>query len=289
MSRSHTFEETLYDSYWQGFEVGEVYFEHNTDHQQLKIFHNPRFGRMMVLDGVVQTTEADEFIYHEMLTHLPLLAHGEVKRVLIIGGGDGGMLREVCRHHTVEQITQVEIDRAVVDMSIEHLPNHSAGAFDDPRLELVIDDGMSYVSRSEAQFDVIISDSTDPIGPGESLFTQDFYSACKTCLAPGGILVTQNGVPFMQLDEVQGTARRLAPLFADTTFYSAAVPTYVGAIMTFAWATDNSALRHLDQPTLQARFERAGIETRYYNPEIHQAAFALPQYVRSAIDKVLQE
>lgn len=289
MSKRHTFEETLYDSYWQGFEVGEVYFEHSTDHQQLKIFHNPRFGRMMVLDGVVQTTEADEFIYHEMLTHVPLFAHGEVKRVLIIGGGDGGMLREVCRHSTVGQITQVEIDRAVVDMSIEYLPNHSAGAFSDPRLELVIDDGMSYVSNSEAQFDVIISDSTDPIGPGESLFTQDFYSACKSRLAPGGILVTQNGVSFMQLDEVQDTARRLAPLFADTTFYSAAVPTYVGGIMNFAWATDDAALRQIDLHTLQSRFDKEKIASRYYNPEIHQAAFALPQYVQNAIDEALQK
>ena len=289
MSNQHTFEETLYDSYWQGFEVGEVYFEHGTGQQQLKIFHNPRFGRVMVLDGVVQTTEADEFIYHEMLAHVPLLAHGNAKRVLIIGGGDGGILREVCRHQSIEQITQVEIDRAVVEMSIEHLPNHSAGAFDDPRFELVIDDGMNYASNSDRQFDVIISDSTDPIGPGESLFTQDFYSACKARLAPGGILVTQNGVAFMQLDEVQDTARRLRSLFADSTFYSAAVPTYVGGIMTFAWATDNTALRSVDLTTLQTRFEQAGIETRYYNPAIHQAAFALPQYLQKAIAEALEE
>ncbi|MBC8520158.1 MAG: polyamine aminopropyltransferase [Gammaproteobacteria bacterium] len=289
MSNQHTFEETLYDSYWQGFEVGEVYFEHGTGQQQLKIFHNPRFGRVMVLDGVVQTTEADEFIYHEMLAHVPLLAHGNAKRVLIIGGGDGGILREVCRHQSIEQITQVEIDRAVVEMSIEHLPNHSAGAFDDPRFELVIDDGMNYASNSDRQFDVIISDSTDPIGPGESLFTQDFYSACKARLAPGGILVTQNGVAFMQLDEVQDTARRLRSLFADSTFYSAAVPTYVGGIMTFAWATDNTALRSVDLTTLQTRFEQAGIETRYYNPAIHQAAFALPQYLQKAIAEALDE
>lgn len=288
MSNQYTFEETLYDSYWQSFEVGEVYFEHGTGQQQLKIFHNPRFGRMMVLDGVVQTTEADEFIYHEMLTHVPLLAHGSAKRVLIIGGGDGGMLREVCRHQSIERITQVEIDRAVVDMSIEHLPNHSAGAFDDPRFELVIDDGMNYVSNSEQQFDVIISDSTDPIGPGESLFTQDFYSACKARLAPGGVLVTQNGVAFMQLDEVQDTARRLRSLFADSTFYNAAVPTYVGGIMTFAWATDNTALRSVDLTTLQTRFEQAAIETRYYNPAIHQAAFALPQYLQKAIGEALE-
>ncbi len=289
MSRSHTFEETLYDSYWQGFESGELFFEHATDHQQLKIFHNPRFGRMMVLDGVVQTTEADEFIYHEMLTHVPLLAHGSVRRVLIIGGGDGGMLREVCRHRDVEEIVQVEIDRAVVEMSIEHLPNHSSGAFDDPRLELVIDDGIHFVNESNRRFDLIISDSTDPIGPGESLFTRSFYQACKERLAPGGVLVTQNGVAFMQLDEVTDTAKRLHPLFADTTFYSAAIPTYVGGIMTFAWASENPQLRRVDLDTLQQRFQAAEINTRYYNPEIHLASFALPQYLRNAIATVLEE
>lgn len=281
--QKHRFEETLYDAYWQGFEVGEVFFEHATDHQHLMIFQNPRFGRTMILDGVVQTTEGDEFIYHEMLTHVPILAHGDARRVLIIGGGDGGMLREVCRHQGIEHITQVEIDEAVVEMSRQHLPNHSAGAFDDPRLELVIDDGMHYVANTEAKFDVIISDSTDPIGPGESLFTQDFYAACQSCLNPGGILVTQNGVAFMQLDEVTDTAQRLSKLFKDSSFYTAAVPTYVGGVMTFAWASDNKALRDLDMPTLQARFKQSGIKTRYYNPDIHQACFALPQYIVNAI------
>ena len=285
-AKKHRFEETLYDAWWQGYEVGEVFFEHSTDHQHLMIFQNPRFGRTMVLDGVVQTTEADEFIYHEMLTHVPLFAHGSARRVLSVGGGDGGMLREVCRHQEVEHVTQVEIDQAVVDMSREYLPNHSAGAFDDPRLELVIDDGMNFVANTEQQYDVIISDSTDPIGPGETLFSDDFYSSCKRCLNPGGILVTQNGVAFMQLDEVVGTARRFKPLFADSTFYCAAVPTYVGGAMTFAWGSDNVDYRGLDKHTIRQRFTAANIKTRYYNPEIHVASFALPQYVQDAIAEV---
>jgi len=285
-AKKHRFEETLYDAWWQGYEVGEVFFEHSTDHQHLMIFQNPRFGRTMVLDGVVQTTEADEFIYHEMLTHVPLFAHGSARRVLIVGGGDGGMLREVCRHQEVEHVTQVEIDQAVVDMSREYLPNHSAGAFDDPRLELVIDDGMNFVANTEQQYDVIISDSTDPIGPGETLFSDDFYSSCKRCLNPGGILVTQNGVAFMQLDEVVGTARRFKPLFADSTFYCAAIPTYVGGAMTFAWGSDNVDYRGLDKHTIRQRFTAANIKTRYYNPEIHVASFALPQYVQDAIAEV---
>ncbi|MCB1717886.1 MAG: polyamine aminopropyltransferase [Candidatus Competibacteraceae bacterium] len=279
------FTEVLYDDYGQLFGVDEVFFEHRTDHQHLLIFRNSRFGRVMTLDGVVQTTERDEFIYHEMLAHTPILAHGKARRVLIVGGGDGGMLREVCRHQSVEHITQVEIDASVVEMSKQHLPKHSQGAYDDPRLELVIADGMRYVREASDTFDVIISDSTDPIGPGEVLFTQDFYAACQARLNPGGVLVTQNGVPFMQLAEVKSTAQRLAKTFADWHFYGAAVPTYIGGIMTFAWASDDATLRQVPLATLQERYQAAGIKTRYYNPAIHQAAFALPQYILEAIGK----
>jgi spermidine synthase len=237
----------------------------------------------MTLDGIVQTTEKDEFIYHEMMSHVPMLAHGNARKVLIIGGGDGGMLREVCRHKTVESVTMVEIDQAVIDMAREYLPNHSAGAFDDPRLNLVIADGMDYVRQTEDRFDVIISDSTDPIGPGEVLFTDDFYAQCKRILNQGGIMVTQNGVPFFQIDEVQTTRRRMSAHFTDQTFYSAAVPTYYGGIMTFAWGSDNSDARTISLDTLQDRYVTAGIETRYYTPEIHLASFALPRYILQKI------
>ncbi|MDX1604543.1 MAG: polyamine aminopropyltransferase [Candidatus Competibacterales bacterium] len=280
-----SFDETLYDAWGQRFTVDEVYFEHRTEHQHLVIFHNALFGRVMALDGVVQTTERDEFIYHEMLAHTPILAHGRARRVLIVGGGDGGMLREVTRHASVEHITQVEIDRAVIEMSREYLPAHSRGAFDDPRLELVIADGMDYVRCSDAVFDVIISDSTDPIGPGEVLFSRDFYAACRDRLAPGGVLVTQNGVAFMQPEEVAGTAARLRELYADWHFYLAAVPTYVGGAMCFAWATDDPHLRRVPLATLEQRYRDAGLATRYYTPAIHQAAFALPRYLLEHIGK----
>ena len=277
------FEETLYDSVSQCFRIDKVYFEHKTEHQHLMIFHNAQLGRVMTLDGVVQTTEADEFVYHEMMAHVPILAHGRARRVLIIGGGDGGMLREVCRHQAIEHITMVEIDAAVVDMARQYLPNHSAGAFEDPRLNLVIADGMDFVRTAEQRFDVIISDSTDPIGPGEVLFTENFYAQCKRILTPGGVMATQNGVPFFQLDEVRDTARRMRPHFADQTFYGAAVPTYYGGIMTFAWGSDDPALRKLDLGTLKTRMDRSGIETRYYTPGIHQACFALPRYIQDAL------
>ncbi len=277
-----SFTETLHDGIGQEFRIDEMYFESKTEHQHLCIFRNALLGRVMTLDGVVQTTEADEFIYHEMLAHTPILAHGAVSRVLIIGGGDGGMLREVLRHPGIK-VTQVEIDQAVVDMAREYLPNHSRGAFDDPRASVVIADGMDFVRETEQRFDVIISDSTDPIGPGEVLFSEDYYAHAKRCLNDGGIMVTQNGVPFLQMAEVVNTARRMRPHFADVTFYGAAVPTYYGGIMTFAWGSDERAHRRHDQWLLARRYREAGLDTRYYNPAIHLGSFALPQYVVDAL------
>jgi spermidine synthase len=277
--------ETLYQGYGQSFTVDKLLFEYKTDHQHLMIFENQQFGRVMVLDGVVQTTERDEFVYHEMLTHVPIIAHGNAKRVLIIGGGDGGIMREVCRHKSVEHVTQVEIDQSVIDMAKQYLPAHSDGAYDDPRANIVIGDGFDFVQDCQETFDVIISDSTDPMGPGEVLFTKDFYAGCQRCLNPGGVLVTQNGVAFMQTDEVSNTAKRLTPLFKDWHFYSAAVPTYVGGIMAFAWASDNAELRQQPLDVIRQRWQDSGINSRFYTPELHCAAFALPRYLLDAIGK----
>lgn len=276
---ANTWTETLYSSYGQSFRVDEVLFEDKSEHQHLLIFRNEQFGRVMALDGIVQTTERDEFIYHEMLTHVPLITHGSAQRVLIIGGGDGGILREVCKHKTVEHITQVEIDQAVIDLAKKYLPAHSDGAYDDARANIVIGDGFDFVQTTHERFDVIISDSTDPLGPGEVLFSKDFYAGCRRSLNPGGILVTQNGVPFMQTDELSNTATRLSRLFSDSTFYGAAVPSYIGGLMTFAWASDTASLRRTDLTTLKSRWLAQGIKSRYYTPELHQASFALPQYL----------
>jgi len=213
-----------------------------------------------------------------MLAHVPILAHGNVRNVLIIGGGDGGMAREALKHQNV-QVTMVEIDRAVVDFCAEHLPNHSAGAFDNPRLDLVITDGAKFVQETDKRFDVIIVDSTDPIGPGAVLFTAEFYAGCKRCLTDGGIVVTQNGVPFVQPEEVTNSFQRLGESFADVHFYRAAVPTYQGGDMTFGWATDNKDLRHLPVSELEARYAAAEVETRYVTPAFHTASFALPKTI----------
>jgi spermidine synthase len=216
---------------------------------------------------------------------VPILAHGHARRVLIVGGGDGGLLREVIRHPQVTHITLVEIDAQIIDLCRRYLPNHSRGAFDDPRVKIVIDDGLGFVRRTDARFDVILSDSTDPVGPGEALFVEDFYAACKRCLTPGGVLVTQNGVPFLQMNETEATARRMSRVFADWHFFSAAVPSYTGGIMAFAWGTDDKGLRRTDIGNLKKRFAAAGIKTGYYTPEIHAAAFALPRYILEAIGK----
>ena len=275
---SDYFVEALHPELQQGLRMDRVLYRDKSDLQDLIIFENPRFGRVMCLDGVVQTTEGDEFVYHEMLTHVPMLAHGAAKSVLIIGGGDGGMAREALKHQGVA-VTMVEIDRAVVDFCAEHLPNHSAGAFEDPRLDLIITDGAKFVKETEKRFDVIIIDSTDPIGPGAVLFTAEFYADCKRCLTEGGVLVTQNGVPFVQPEEVTNSFQRLGESFADVHFYRAAVPTYQGGDMAFGWATDNPALRRVDVATLEARYAAAGLDLRFVTPEFHAASFALPRQI----------
>lgn len=273
------YEEALYTTVRQAFRVGRVLHREATEHQDLIIFENPTFGRVMALDRIIQTTEGDEFVYHEMLTHVPILGHGKVKRVLIIGGGDGGVLREALRHPDVERVTMVEIDPSVIEMSREYLPRHSAGAFDDPRADLVIADGARYVAETGERFDVVIIDSTDPMGPGAVLFSEEFYADCKRCMTPGGVLVTQNGVPALQPQEVTDSYRHLGKHFADVRFYVAAVPTYYGGFMALGWASDDKGKWNTPVDELEKRYKAAGLETRYYNPALHRGAFALPNYV----------
>jgi spermidine synthase len=274
--------ERLHDDHAQALRVAELHYDSATEHQRIRVFENPTFGRVMTLDGVVQVTEADNFIYHEMLTHVPILAHGAARRVLIVGGGDGGMAREVLKHRSVERVTMVEIDAGVVDFCRAYLPQISAGAFDDPRLDLVIADGADFMRGDGGAYDVIIVDSTDPVGPGEVLFTDSFYGHARARLAPGGILVTQNGVPFLQGGELTNTMRAFQSLFADATCYLATVPTYAGGPMAFGWGSDGEA-RAADEETLAERFATSGIETGYYTPAVHRAAFALPPYVSRLI------
>lgn len=274
------FSEKLHANYQLQLHITQTLFQEKTEHQDLQIFENPVFGRILALDGIIQTTEGDEFIYHEMLAHVPILAHGAAKRVLIVGGGDGGMLRRALMHPGIEA-TLVEIDPGVIDLCRKYLPAIGENAFDAPRAKVVIADGAQYVAETADRYDVAIVDSTDPLGPGEVLFTAEFYKNCKRCLNPGGILVTQSGVPFLQKTELTNSYRRLSQHFADASFFVAPVPTYAGGFMAFGWATDNKETRRLPVAAIAERFAKAKLQTRYYNPEIHVASFALPNYVKA--------
>jgi spermidine synthase len=277
------FKEKLYKDVRQAYRVTDVLFHERSEHQDVVIFETPVYGRVLALDSIVQVTQNDEFVYHEMLTHMPILAHGKVKQVLIIGGGDGGILRECLRHKSVQRATMVEIDRYVVDMCLKYMPSIPQKAFSDKRTNLVITDGAKFVAETGDKYDIIIVDSTDPVGPGEVLFTEEFYKNCKRCLTPGGILVNQNGVPFMQGDEVTMTYRRRKRFFKDTGFYVAAIPSYYGGFMALGWATDNKKLRSVPIATLRKRFQTAKLKTKYYTPDIHTACFALPAFVQQHI------
>ncbi|MCW8085302.1 polyamine aminopropyltransferase [Sabulicella glaciei] len=274
--------ETLYAEWGQRFLVGRELARVKSDFQDIMVFESPSHGRVMLLDGVVQITERDEFVYQEMLTHVPLLAHGEAKRVLIIGAGDGGVLKRVLQHRNVEKAVMVEIDGEVIRLAKEHMPMIAGDAWNDPRAEVIVGDGIDYVRTAPAgSFDVVIVDSTDPIGVGEVLFTEEFYHNAARLLSERGLIVNQCGVPFMQAEELRDTNKRRAKSFSDTWAYVAAVPTYVGGFMTLGWAAKDATLRSHDAATIKARAEKAGIlgQTRYWTPEIHVGAFNLPPYI----------
>ena len=274
------FHESLYPSVRQSLRIDKVIFRDKTRYQDVLIFENEFLGRVLVLDDVVQTTEADEFYYHETLSHVPIVGHGAVKNVLIVGGGDGGMLKEVLKH-PIDRAVLVEIDGEVVDLCREHLSSVCGAAFDDPRTELIIGDGIDFVETTQQRFDVIIVDSTDPVGPGEVLFGKPFYEACREILRQDGIIVTQNGVPFFQGPELTQSHRYFSGLFEWCGFFLAPVPTYSGGHMAFGWASDNKDLSATDVVTVQSRLDLLALETRYYNAEVHVGSFALPNCTRS--------
>jgi spermidine synthase len=288
MAEERWIAETLFDDlgFRMTFRVKKVLYEMQTEHQHLVLFEQPFFGKMLMLDGATQITKKDEFIYQEMMSHVPLFGHGKARDVLIVGGGDCGIAEEVLKHKTVRRLTQVEIDPAVIEFSKEHFPEFTKPVFADKRFESVIDDGMKYVVRTDRRFDVIIVDSTDPQGPGKVLFSSKFYAGCKRCLNKGGVLVTQNGVPIFQPSELTSSIGKFRKLFADGACYVSAIPTYVGGHMAMGWATDNKSLRGTSVKTIAARYRSAGsFSTKYWTPEVQVAAFALPRFIAEAVAK----
>lgn len=285
MNKKKTWHEKLYCHLGQYFLMDELLYQNKTQYQEITIFKNSIVGRVMAIDGVVQTTEKDEFIYHEMLTHIPIFAHGYVKNVLIIGGGDGGILRETCRHKDIKNITMVEIDINVINLCKKYFPNHNKNSYQDPRLKLIIEDGLNFTKKTTEKFDLIISDSTDPIGYGKNLFLSEFYLNCKKCLNEDGIFVSQNGVSFLQKNEFLLTYKKLKKHFYDTRFYQATVPTYYGGIMMFAWSTNNIKMQKIDFKKLKSCIKNTKLSFNYYNAKIHISSFCLPQYILNILEK----
>ena len=242
--------------------------------QEITLVETEDFGRVLLLDGVIQTTERDEFVYHEMLAHVPLCAHPEPRKVLIIGGGDGGCVREALRHETVERVTLVEIDEMVVDCCREFLPS-IAGGLDDPRVEVRIEDGVKFIEGCEDVFDVIMVDSTDPVAMASPLTQVSFFRAAKRALAPGGLYAAQTQGPVFEGHRMRRITRRIRRVFPGAATYLANVPTYPGGIWSFALAPKSARMNVRAKPRALPPDEK----THYYSPEVHAAAFTHPPYV----------
>jgi spermidine synthase len=244
--------------------------------QEINIIETHEFGRMLVLYGSIMTTEKDEFIYHEMLSHVPLGAHPAPRSVLIIGGGDGGTLREVLKHPQVEQVTLVEIDRMVVETCKQFLPT-IATSFDHPKARILFEDGDKYLASCPEQFDVILVDASDPVGPAEVLFQKPFHQNAARCLRPDGIFATQSESPWYHQKTVRALYRNLSEVFPIVRLYHAYVPTYPSGIWSFTFCSKQYGPFDRFDPA-DARWE--GMKTRYYNGEVHRAAFALPNFIK---------
>ncbi len=282
MSSDVWIDETLYDAWGQRFRVKQELARFKSAFQDIVIFDSETHGRVLMLDGIVQITERDEFVYQEMMVHVPLIAHGAARRVLIIGAGDGGVLRRVLQHSGLERVVMVEIDDDVIRLSKAFLPGIAGNAWHDTRAEVIIGDGIDFVSKAATgSFDVILVDSTDPVGVGEVLFTDAFYKHCERALTDNGIIVNQCGVPFMQAEELRQSSLRRGKFFPHVAAYVVAVPSYVGGFMTLGIAAKGLGSLQSDAGLVRNRAGHAGIlgQTRYWTPEMHISAFALPPYI----------
>jgi len=261
--------------YLHGYEV-ELLYEERTPFQHMFIFHTPLWGKILVLDGIVQLTQGDECVYHEMMVHVPFMGLGQpAESVLIIGGGDGGALREVLRHESVKRVVQVELDEAVITACRKYMPEISRG-WDDPRVDLIIGDGAQYMKDARErgeQFDVILLDSTDPVGPAIVLFERPFHEDIAACLSENGVVVRQAGLPLTMSKVMPFVVKRFEDVFPFVQVYRAPVPTY-GDEMAFVAATKNG--KGIDVP-------RASMKGRFYNQDCHSAAFALPSWWQKLI------
>lgn len=264
--------------------VEKQLFSGQSPYQQVDVFESKEFGRFLTLDGFMMMTEKDEFIYHEMITHIPMAVHPNAKKILVIGGGDGGVVRELTKYDSVEHIDVVEIDKMVVDVCKKYLPITACG-FDDERVEIHFQDGLKFVRRYENEYDLIIVDSTDPFGPGEGLFTKEFYGNCYKALTEDGILVNQHESPFYKNDAeaVVRMHKRIVLSFDIARLFQAHIPTYPSGHWLFGFSSKKyHPLRDLNEK----QWLSYGIDTKYYNINLHKGAFYLPNYVEELITDV---
>ncbi len=252
--------------------------------QRIDIFESKEFGRFLTLDGFMMLTEKDEFVYHDMLVHVPMAVHPLVENVLVIGAGDGGVLRELTRYESIRRIDLVEIDEMVVEACKTWLP-FTACNFDDPRVKIHYQDGLKFVRPLEDQYDLIIVDSTDPFGPGEGLFTREFYGNCYKALKKDGIMVNQHESPFYQADAIamQRAHKRIIESFPIARVYQAQIPTYPSGYWLFGFASKEY---HPVRELRAREWKKLGLETKYYNTNLHRGAFALPTYVQTLLEGV---
>ena len=255
-----------------------------SEFQRIDVFDSKEFGRFLTLDGYMMLTEKDEFIYHEMMVHVPMAVHPNARRVLIIGAGDGGVVRELTRYHQIEHIDLVEIDELVVEVCKKYLPQ-TACRLDDERVHIYYEDGLKFIRSKENEYDLIIVDSTDPFGPGEGLFTKEFYGNCYKALKEDGIMVNQHESPFYDEDAaaMQRAHKRIVESFAISKVYQAHIPTYPSGHWLFGFA---SKKYHPVKDLNAAVWTLLGIHTQYYNTRLHAGAFALPSYVEGLLKDV---
>lgn len=258
--------------------VTKTLHSEQTDFQQLDVVETAEFGNMLLLDGMVMTTEKDEFVYHEMMAHVPLAAHPEPKHVLVVGGGDGGVIREVLKHPSVEAATLVEIDGQVVKYSKKYLPS-IAGALDDPRVDVQVADGFMHIAESEAAYDVIMVDSTEPVGPAVKLFEKGFYEGIHRALKEDGIFVAQTDNPWFHADLLRTVYNDVKEIFTHTDVYTANIPTYPSGLWTFTIGSKQY------RPKEVPRHRAEALDTQYYTADIHEAAFALPAFVQRGLEQ----
>jgi len=278
-------EERYKDIYTMKYRVEKTLFSGKSEYQTVDIVETRSHGKMLFNDGLVMISDRDEFVYHDMIAHVPLFTHPNPKNVLIIGGGDGGTAREVLRHKSVKRCVMVEIDKMVVDACIKHIPQTSS-ELKDPRMELIFDDGVKFVKESQEKFDIIIVDSTDPIGPATPLFGVDFYRDVHNRLSDNGIVVSQGETPFFAPETQSSLLSILNNLFEKVLIYNFSNITYPGGLWSFTFATKGL---HPIKDFKEERVKKSNLDFQYYTPEVHKAAFALPQFMKNNVGKFLRE